>query len=58
MIYATVMTIATALYLLLLVQFLASPLALAVLLLNAASASVFWYESWQDWKAKPKFSSL
>jgi len=55
--YAGLMTIASILYLTLLRQFLASPLTLIVLILNAASALLFWYESWQDWKMRPRFSS-
>ncbi len=58
LLYATVTTVVSVLYFLLLRQFLSSPIALVALLLNAASAAVFWYESWQDWKARPRFSSV
>lgn len=58
LLYATVTTVVSVLYFLLLRQFLFSPLALVALLLNASSAAVFWYESWQDWKTRPRFSNV
>lgn len=54
--YAAVTTTVSILYFMMLRQFLSTPIAMAALLLNAASAGVFWYESWQDWKLKPRFS--
>ena len=55
LLYASVMTVALILYFTLLVGFLSSPFAVVALLLNAASAGLFWYETWQDWKIKPRF---
>src|SRR5207302_11019730 len=54
--YAIVMTIASTLYLTLLRDFLSSPFTIIVLLLNTVSAGLFWFESWRDWKDKPRFS--
>jgi hypothetical protein len=54
--YAVVTTLATILYFILLQQFLSSPIAIIAVLLNAASVGVFSYESWQDWKNKPRFA--
>ena len=56
--YAIVTSIASILYFTLLTQFLTSLIAVAALLLNVASAALFWYESWQDWKAKPRFAEV
>lgn len=58
LLYATVTTTVSVLYILLLRQFLFSPITLVALLLNAASAAVFWYESWQDWMTRPRFSNV
>lgn len=55
LLYASVMTVALILYFTLLVEFLSTPIAVVALLLNAASAGLFWYETWQDWKIKPRF---
>jgi len=55
LLYASVMTVALILYFTLLVGFLSSPFTVVALLLNAASAGLFWYETWQDWKIKPRF---
>ncbi|TMI43353.1 hypothetical protein E6H19_09905 [Candidatus Bathyarchaeota archaeon] len=54
--YASATTVVSILYSALLREFLSSPIALAALALNAGSAAAFWYESWQDWKARPKFA--
>ena len=54
--YASVTSVISILYLVLLWNFLSSTIAIAALTLNAGSAFAFWYESWQDWKARPKFS--
>jgi hypothetical protein len=54
--YASATTAVSILYFILLSQFLLSPIALVALLLNVASAAAFWYESWQDWKMRPRFS--
>jgi len=54
--YAIVMTIASILYLSLLRDFLSSPFTTIALLLNTVSAGLFWFESWRDWKDKPRFS--
>src|SRR2546428_8628669 len=54
--YAIVMTIASSLYLTLLRDFLSAPFTIIVLLLNTVSAGLFWFESWRDWKDKPRFS--
>jgi len=54
--YASATTAVSILYLILLSQFLSSPIAIVALLLNAGSAVAFWYESWQDWKTRPRFS--
>lgn len=54
--HAAATTVVSVLYFLLLREFLFSPIALLALLLNVASATAFWYEAWQDWKAKPRFS--
>ena len=58
LLYAIVTTLATILYFILLQQFLSSPIAIIALLLNAVSVGVFSYESWQDWKNKPKFAKI
>jgi hypothetical protein len=55
MLYAIVMTIALILFSVALIEFLSSPITVVALLLNAASAGLFWYEAWQDWKLKPRF---
>ena len=54
--YASLTSMGSILYLVLLWNFLSSTIALAAVTLNAGSALAFWYESWQDWKARPKFS--
>jgi hypothetical protein len=56
LVYASATTAVSILYLVLLREFLFSQIALVALLLNVASAVAFWYESWQDWKTRPKFS--
>lgn len=55
--YASLMTVASVVYFELLQDFLHSPLAILALLLNAVPAGVFWFESWRDWKTRPKFSN-
>ena len=54
--YASATTAVSILYFVLLSQFLSSPIAIVALLLNAGSAAAFWYETWQDWKTRPRFS--
>lgn len=54
--YAAVMTAASALYSTLLKDSLSSPIVLVALLLNVVPAGLFWFESWRDWKARPRFS--
>ena len=56
LLYALVTSILSVLYLILLRDFLVSPLALIVLSLNLVSVGLFWYETWQDWETKPRFS--
>jgi hypothetical protein len=56
--YAALMTVASSLYFILLRGFLYSPLAIVALLLNAGSAGLFWFESWNYWKTRPRFSSV
>jgi hypothetical protein len=56
LVYAIATTAVSILYLVLLREFLFSQIALVALLLNVASTVAFWYESWQDWKTRPKFS--
>ena len=56
--YAVLMTVASVIYFDLLRGFLYSPLAIIPLLLNAVPAALFWFESWQDWKNRPRFSNV
>lgn len=56
--YAILMTVASVLYFDLLRGFLYSPIAMAALFLNVVAAGLFWFESWQDWKTRPRFSNV
>lgn len=58
LLYAVVTTAASAIYLVLLAGLLFSPLGLVAFLLNAGSAGLFWFESYGDWKTRPRFAKV
>jgi len=56
LIYATIITVISIVYFVLLTAFLSSLLVFVALLPNVISAVIFWYEAFIVWQSKPKFN--